>query len=63
MKSFRKEDVIGKTAIETSGRIMGKVSDVLFDLNGTITFVIGGADGRELQVPVARITGISDHVV
>lgn len=63
MKSFRKEDVIGKTAIDTSGKVMGKVTDVMFDLNGSITFVVGSADGKQIQVPVTRITGISDHVI
>ena len=63
MKSFRKEDVVGKTVIETSGLVKGKVKDVVFDLEGTITFVVQGDDGSESQVTVARVTGISDHVV
>lgn len=63
MGPFRKEDVVGKTVIETSGRVVGKVRDVLFDLNGTITFVVGGADGKDSQIPVARVTGISEHVI
>ncbi len=63
MRSFRKEDVVGKTVIETSGMVKGKVKDVVFDLNGTITLVVEGADGRDSQIPVSRITGISDHVI
>ncbi len=63
MKSFRKEDVVGKTVIETSGHVKGKVQDVVFDLSGTITFVVHGEDGKDSQVPVSRVTGISDHVI
>ena len=63
MKTFRKEDVVGKTVIETSGSVRGKVEDVVFDLSGTITFVVRGDDGKKSEVKVAKITGISDHVV
>ena len=63
MKTFRKEDLVGKPVIETSGTVKGKVKDVTFDLGGTITLIVEGADGKETQVPVARVTGISDDVV
>jgi len=63
MKTFRKEDVVGKTVIETSGSVRGKVEDIVFDLSGTITFVVRGDDGKKSEVKVAKITGISDHVV
>ena len=60
---FRKEDVLGKTVIETSGVVKGNVKDVMFDLGGGVTFMVQGADGRDLQIPLSRITGISEHVV
>jgi len=63
VKSFRKEDVVGKTVIETSGTIRGEVKDVLFDLNGAITIVVEGKDGQDWQVPIRRVTGISDNVI
>ena len=63
MKTFRKEDIIGKPVIETSGNVKGKVKDVTFDLSGTITLIIDGADGKEAQVPISRVTGIADDVV
>jgi len=63
MKTFRKEDVVGKTVIETTGAVKGKVTDVTFDLNGTITLIVKGSDGNESQVTVAKVTGISDHVI
>ena len=63
MKTFRKDDVMGKTVIETSGSIMGKVEDVVFDLGGTITFVVKGDDGKKSEVKVSNVTGISDHIV
>ena len=63
MKSFRKEDVVGKTVIETSGSVRGQVSDVLFDLGGAITFLVKARDGTESQVKVSDVMGISEHVV
>jgi len=63
MKTFRKEDVVGKTVIDTSGSVRGKVADVMFDLGGTVTLVVKGVDGNEFQVTIAKVTGISEHVV
>lgn len=63
MKTFRKEDVVGKTVIETTGTVKGKVVDVMFDLGGTITLMVQGADGTVTQVTVSKVTGISDHVI
>ncbi len=63
MKTFRKEDVTGKTAIDTSGTVRGKIVDVTFDLGGTVTLLVRGEDGKDIQVPLAKVTGISDHVV
>ena len=62
-KSFRREDVVGKSVIETSGSVKGKVKDVVFNLNNTITLIVEGVDGKDAQIPLARVTGISDHVV
>ncbi len=63
MRTFKKEDVVGKTVIETSGSVRGKVEDVVFDLSGTITFIVKGDDGKKSEVRVAKVTGISDHVI
>ncbi len=63
MKSFRKEDVVGKTVIETSGAVKGEVADVLFELGGSITFLVKARDGTESQVKISDVTGISEHVV
>lgn len=63
MKSFRKEDIIAKPVIETSGTVKGKVKDITFDLSGTITLIVEGADGKDFQVPISKVTGISDDVV
>ena len=63
MKSFRKEDVVGKTVIETSGSVKGKVTDVTFDLGGTVTLAVQAPDGAEYQVKLSQVTGISEHVV
>jgi sporulation protein YlmC with PRC-barrel domain len=63
MRSFRKEDVVGKTVIETSGAVKGKVKDVVFDLGGGVTFLVQGAEGKDSQIPLTKVTGISEHVV
>jgi sporulation protein YlmC with PRC-barrel domain len=63
MRSFRKEEVVGKSVIETSGAVKGKVKDVIFDLDGEVTFLVQGADGKDSQFSLSRVTGISEHVV
>jgi len=63
MRSFRKEDVVGKTVIETSGAVKGKVKDVVFDLGGGVTLLVQGEDGKDSHVPLSKVTGISEHVV
>ena len=63
MRSFKKEDVVGKTVIETSGAVKGKVRDVMFDLGGGVTFIVQGADGKDSQIALAKVMGISEHVV
>ena len=63
MKSFRKEDVVGKTVIDTSGSVRGQVTDVLFDLGGGITFLVKARDGTESQVRISDVTGVSEHIV
>jgi sporulation protein YlmC with PRC-barrel domain len=62
-RQFRKEEIVGKTVIETNGRVNGKVKDLLFTLDGAITLVVDREDGSELQVPMNKVLGVSDHVI
>ena len=62
-KPFHKEDIEGKTVIETSGKIAGKVKDVTFSLDGTITLIVIKDDGTERPVSLKQVVGISDHVI
>jgi sporulation protein YlmC with PRC-barrel domain len=62
-KAFRKEDIQGKTVIETSGKVGGKVKDVTFSLDGAITLIVIKEDGTEHPVPLKQVVGISDHVI
>ena len=62
-KPFRKEEVEGKTVIETSGKVGGKVKDLTFSLDGTITLIVIKEDGNEIPIPLKRVVGIADHVV
>ena len=62
-KAFRKEDITGKTVIYSSGRNTGTVKDVTFTLDGIITLVVEKADGGEVQIPLAKVLGVSDNVI
>ncbi len=39
------------------------MKDVIFNLDGAATFVVEMPDGKDWQVPLTKVTGISDHVV
>jgi len=60
---FRKEDIAGKTVIESSGRELGKVKDVLVSLEGNVALVVEKQDGVDIRIPLARIMGISNVVI
>lgn len=60
---FHKEEVVGKTVIDSGGRVAGRVKDVLFGLNGTVMLVVEKKDGAELQVPMSGVVGISEFVI
>ena len=62
-KPFHKEDIEGKTVIETTGKIAGKVKDMTFSLDGTITLIVLKDDGTERPVSLKQVIGISDHVI
>lgn len=62
-RSFRKEEIAEKTVIDSSGRIIGKVKDLTFTLDGSITLIVERQDGSALHVPLNRVMGVSDHVV
>lgn len=63
LKSFRREDIEGKTVIETSGKVGGKVKDVTFSLDGAITLIVLKDDGTERPISLKQVVGISDHVI
>ncbi len=60
---FRKEDIAGKTVIDSSGLTTGKVRDVVFSLDGEVILVVEKKDGAEIQVPLNRVAGLSEFVV
>jgi sporulation protein YlmC with PRC-barrel domain len=63
MDIFRRDDVVGKTVIDTGGVVRGKVKEVTFRLNGVVSFAVERQDGKELEVLLSNVTGISDHVI
>lgn len=62
-RSFRKEEIADKTVIDSSGRVVGKVKDLTFTLDSTITLIVERTDGSTLQVPLNKVMGVSDHVI
>lgn len=62
-KSFRKEEIADKTVIDSSGKVIGKVKDLTFTLDSSITLVVQKADGSELMVPLGKVMGVADHVI
>ncbi len=62
-RSFRKEEVEGKTVIDSSGKVTGKVKDIVFSLDGNVTLIVEKSDGVETQLPLSRVMGISEFVV
>jgi len=62
-RSFRKEEIAEKTVIDSSGKVMGKVKDLTFTLDGAITLIVERTDGSALQVPLSKVMGVSDHVI
>ena len=62
-RSFRKEEIADKTVIDSSGRVIGKVKDLTFTLDGSITLIVERSDGSALQVPLSKVMGVSDHVI
>ncbi len=62
-KSFRKEEIADKTVIDSSGKVIGKVKDLTFTLDSSITLIVQKADGSELMVPLGKVMGVADHVI
>jgi sporulation protein YlmC with PRC-barrel domain len=62
-KAFRKEEIANKTVIDSSGKVAGKVKDLVFTLDGAITLIVERTDGSEVQIPLNKVMGVSDHVI
>ncbi|MDA4123859.1 MAG: PRC-barrel domain-containing protein [Thaumarchaeota archaeon] len=60
---FTREEVVGKTVIDSTGQTTGKVKDLAFSLDGRVVLVVDKKDGTEMQVPLSRVVGISEFVV
>jgi len=59
---FRREDVIGKTVVDANGKILGKVSDIGFDIKGNLVIVIGEGDDQN-YVFFSNIQAVGDVVI
>ena len=60
---FHKEEVTGKSVIESTGRMIGKVKDVMFSLDGGVILIVEKKDGTEMQVPLSNVVGLSEFVI
>ncbi len=63
LRLFHKEEVVGKTVIDSTGKVTGKVKDVVFSLDGPVILVVEKKDGSEMQVSLAMVAGLSEFVV
>lgn len=63
LRLFHKEDVVGKTVIDSTGLTTGIVKDVMFNLNSVVILVVEKKDGTEMQVPLSKVVGLSEFVV
>ncbi len=59
---FRREDVVGKTVVDASGKILGKVTDIGFDLKGNLVMVIGDEEEQN-YVFFSNIQAVGDVVL
>jgi sporulation protein YlmC with PRC-barrel domain len=62
-KAFRKEEITDKSVIDSSGKVAGKVKDITFTLDGVITLLIERPGGSEVEIPLNKVMGVSDHVI
>jgi sporulation protein YlmC with PRC-barrel domain len=62
-KSFHKEELVGKSVVDSLGNVRGKVKDVIFSLDGNVALIIDNMEGAEARIPLNKVTGISDYVV
>ncbi len=60
---FSKDEVEGKTVIYSTGRVAGKVKDVVFGLDGTLLLVVQKDDGTESRVPMNAVLGVGEYVI
>ncbi|HUI85577.1 MAG TPA: PRC-barrel domain-containing protein [Nitrososphaerales archaeon] len=62
-KSFHKEEIEGKTVIDSMGNVRGKIKDLIFSLDGSVALIIENMEGGEARVPLTKVLGISDYVI
>lgn len=62
-KMFRKDELAGKTVIESSGKSLGKAKDVAFGLDGSIALIVAANDGSETQIGMDRVAGVAEYIV
>ena len=60
---FHKDEVTGKTVIDSTGRVTGTVKYMLFSINGSVVLVVGKKDGTDVQVPMSSVVGLSEYVI
>ncbi len=62
-KFFRKDEVAGKTVVETSGKALGKTKDIAFGLDGTVAMIMETNDNTEELITMDRVLGVGDYIV
>jgi len=63
MSYFRREDIVGKTVIDSEAKMYGKVKDLAFLVSGEVAFLVEKADGSEEAIPISRVAKIGDFIL
>lgn len=60
---FTKKDVENKIVVDVSGKSAGTGRDIAFSLDGRLALVVAGKNGKEIQIPMSRVMGVTEYIV
>lgn len=60
---FTKKDVENKIVVDVSGKSAGTGRDIAFSLDGRLALVVAGKNGKEIQIPMSRVMGVTEYII